>query len=147
MRNAGFMVSGPEGYLAARDLAADNLRLGHTVIVDSVNSVAITRDYWREIAARLTVGLVEIEVVCSDERQHRHRVESRISEIAGLALPTWEQVLDRRYEPWPSAHVIDTARLAPEDILPQLETIVRNARRDDSAADRPSSPRCSTYAG
>lgn len=66
----------------------------------------------REIAARLTVGLVEIEVVCSDERQHRQRVESRISEISGLALPTWEQVLDRRYEPWPSAHIIDTDAMA-----------------------------------
>ncbi|MDE0126972.1 MAG: AAA family ATPase, partial [Bryobacterales bacterium] len=29
MRNVGFEVSGPEGYLAARDLAEDNLRIGH----------------------------------------------------------------------------------------------------------------------
>ena len=56
----GFTVSGPEGYLAARDLAAGNLRLGHTVIVDSINPLAIARDYRREIAAGLTVGLVEI---------------------------------------------------------------------------------------
>ena len=40
MRNAGHTVSGPEGYLVARDLAADNLRIGRTVIVDSVNPVA-----------------------------------------------------------------------------------------------------------
>ncbi len=43
MRNAGLTVSEAEGYLAARDLAQDNLRIGHTVIVDSVNPVAITR--------------------------------------------------------------------------------------------------------
>ena len=43
MRNAGFTVSGPEGYLAARDLARDNLRIGRTVIVDSVNPLDITR--------------------------------------------------------------------------------------------------------
>ena len=134
MRNVGFAVSGPEGYLAARDLAADNLRLGHTVIVDSVNPLAITRNYWREIAARLAVALVEIQVVCSDEHQHRKRVESRITDIPGLVPPTWQQVLDRRYEPWPSAHAIDTAGHAPEDILPQVEAIVRNARRDPSAA-------------
>ena len=75
MRNAGLTVSGQEGYLVARDLADDNLRIGHSVIVDSVNPVAVTRDYWRETAARLTVELVEIELICSDERQHRQRVE------------------------------------------------------------------------
>ena len=62
MRNQGFTVSGPEGYLAARDLAEDNLGLGHAVIVDSVNPVETTRDYWRETAARMAVELVEIEV-------------------------------------------------------------------------------------
>ena len=130
MRNVGCMVSGPEGYVAGRVLAEDNLRLGHTVIVDSVNLLAITRDYWREIAARLTGRLVEIELVCSDEHQYRQRVEWRISNISGLELPTWQQVLDRPYEPWPSAHAIDTARRAPEDMLPQVEAIPRNARRD-----------------
>ena len=105
MRNTGFNVSGPEGYLAARDLAEDNLRIGHTVIVDSVNPVATTRDYWREAAARLTVQLVEIQLVCSDKRQHRQRVESRITDIPDLVLPTWQQVLDRHYEPWTTAHV------------------------------------------
>ena len=86
--NVGFTVSGPEGYLAARDLAADNLRLGHTVIVDSVNPMPIARDYWCESAPRMTIGLAEIEVVCSDEHQHRQRIESRIPDISGLVLPT-----------------------------------------------------------
>jgi len=45
LRNAGREVSGPEGYLVARDLAADNLRSGHTVIVDAVNPLETTRDY------------------------------------------------------------------------------------------------------
>ena len=125
MRNVGFEVSGPEGYLAARDLAEDNLRIGHTVIVDSVNPLKITRDYWRETATRLTVELVEIEVVCSDRRQHRRRVESRVTDIPGLVLPTWQQVLDRHYEPWTTAHVVDTAGRTLEDALSQVEAIVR----------------------
>ena len=136
MRNAGFTVNGPEGYLAARDLAEDNLRLGHTVIVDCVNPLTITRDYWRDTAARLEMVLVEIEVICSDERQHRQQVESRVTDIPGLVLPTWEQVVDRRYEPWPTAHVVDTAGRTPEDVLRQLRAIVRRARRDPSAAER-----------
>ena len=85
MRNAGFTVSGPEGYLAARDLAQDNLRIGRTVIVDSVNPWEITRNYWRGTAARMKVEIVEIEVVCSDHREHRRRVASRVADIPGLA--------------------------------------------------------------
>ena len=84
MRNAGLTVSGPEVYLAAGDLAEDNLRIGHTVLVDSVNPVAVTRNYWHEIAPRMKVALVEIEVVCSDKREHCRRVESRITDIPGL---------------------------------------------------------------
>ena len=128
MRNVGFEVSGPEGYLAARDLAEDNLRIGHTVIVDSVNPLPITRDYWRGTAARLTVELVEIEVVCSDRSQHRVRVESRFTDIPGLVLPTWQQVLDRHYEPWTTAHVVDTAGRTLEDTLSQVVAIVRPRR-------------------
>ena len=76
-RRCGTPASGPEGYLAARDLAEDNLRVGRTVIVDSVNPLAITRAYWHRAAARREVELLEIEVVCSDAAQNRRRVESR----------------------------------------------------------------------
>lgn len=127
MRNAGFTVSGPEGYLAARDLARDNLRLGHTVIVDAVNPLAITRDYWRETAAQMKVKLVEIEVICSDKHEHRRRVESRAADISGHVLPTWQQVLDRHYEPWTTAYVIDTAGRTVEQAVSLAEAGV-NAR-------------------
>ena len=128
MRNAGFTVSGPEGYLAARDLARDNLRIGRTVIVDSVNPWEITRNYWRETAARMKVKIVEIEVVCSDRFEHRRRVESRVADIPGHVLPTWRQVLERRYEPWKTAQVIDTAGRRIEDAVSQAEATVRAAR-------------------
>lgn len=127
MRNAGFTVSGPEGYLAARDLAEDNLRIGHTVVVDSVNPLTITRNYWRETATSLAVELVEIEVLCSDRREHRRRVESRHADIRGLVLPSWQQVLDRPYEPWPTAHVIDTAGQSLQESLSEAEAIVGTA--------------------
>ena len=69
--------------------------------------------------------VVEIEVVCSDKRQHRLRVESRVTDIDGLVLPTWQRVLDRYYEPWTTAQVVDTAGCTPEESLSQVETIVR----------------------
>lgn len=125
MRNSGLTVSGPEGYRVARDLAEDNLRVGRTVIVDSVNPVAITRDYWRSTAASLDVKLVEIEVVCSDKYLHHQRVESRTTDIPNLVLPTWQQVLDREYEPWKTAKTIDTAGRALEETVSHAEAIVR----------------------
>ena len=39
LRNSYVTISGPEGYVVAYAIAEDNLRLGRTVIADSVNPV------------------------------------------------------------------------------------------------------------
>jgi predicted kinase len=39
---------GERGYLVAYAVTEDNLRLGHTVIADSVNPLQITRSAWRK---------------------------------------------------------------------------------------------------
>ena len=109
LRNARVTISGPEGYVVAYAIAEDNLRLGHTVIADSVNPVEVTRAAWRQVAHRAGQRYIEIEIVCSDQAEHRRRVESRIADIVGHQLPTWQQVCTREYEPWPAGIVIDTA--------------------------------------
>ncbi len=109
LRNSYVTISGPEGYVVAYAIAEDNLRLGHTVIADSVNPVEATRAAWREVAQRAGKRCIEIEVVCSDQAEHRRRVESRIADIVGHQLPTWQQVCAREYEPWQASIVIDTA--------------------------------------
>ena len=109
LRNSDVAISGPEGYVVAYAVAEDNLRLGHTVIADSVNPVEVTRAAWRGVARRAGKPCIEIEIVCSDEVEHRRRVESRSADIAGHRLPTWQQVCDRDYEPWDAGIVIDTA--------------------------------------
>jgi hypothetical protein len=49
-------------------------------------------------------------VICSDVQQHRGRVESRLSEVVGLRLPTWSEVACREYHQWTAERlVIDTA--------------------------------------
>lgn len=108
MRDAGQTVAGPEGYLVARDVARENLGLGVSVIVDSVNPIAYTRELWRMIAEATAARLVEIELVCSDADEHRRRVETRSVDIEKLTLPTWQEVLDREYEPWRTATTLDT---------------------------------------
>ena len=95
--------------MVAYAVAEDNLRLGRAVIADSVNPIEVTRAAWREVAERMGKGCVEIEIVCSDEAEHRRRVESRVSDIAGHRLPTWHEVCAREYEPWEAGIVIDTA--------------------------------------
>ncbi|HEY7474116.1 MAG TPA: AAA family ATPase [Vicinamibacterales bacterium] len=103
------------GYLAGYALAEAQLRRGRTVIADSVNPLAITRDAWREVAVRAGVAAVEVEVVCSDTDEHRRRIETRIADLANFTLPTWQEVVARRYEPWNRPVTsIDTARTSIE---------------------------------
>ena len=88
------------GYRVGYAVAEDNLRLGRTVIADSVNPLALTRDAWAAVATRSTTTAIEIEVMCSDVNEHRRRVETREIDIAGLKRPTWQDVVSRDYEPW-----------------------------------------------
>src|SRR5580698_3256090 len=98
-----------EGYRIAYAVAEDNLRLGRTVISDSVNPIRLSRDAWIDVAHRAQARAAEVEVICSDPQQHRQRVETRLADISGLRLPTWEEVISREYEPWDRKHiVIDT---------------------------------------
>ena len=116
LREAGVPINGPEGHLVAYRVAADNLRLGLHVVADSVNPLHITRAAWCNVAINVGVPYVEIEVICSDEIEHRLRVEARATEVAGLPLPTWDEVIRREYEPWDAEHVvIDTAGQTLED--------------------------------
>lgn len=109
---------GAAGYVAAYAVAGDNLRLGLTVVADSVNSLEITRNAWRNVAINASARIFEIELVCSDAVMHRHRVEGRKSDIPDFQLATWQSVLERRYEPWKSAHlVVDTAMSSVEQAV------------------------------
>ena len=114
---------GPAGYLAAYAVAADNLRLGLTVVADSVNALEITRSAWRNVAREAGARIVEIELICSDATAHRQRVEGRGADSPGHTLPTWQSVLERQYDPWESQHlVVDTAKVSVEQAV---ETIIR----------------------
>lgn len=106
---AGMTGIGAAGYAVAQQLAADNLRLGLSVIADSVNPVAASRAGWRGAAAQAGASCIEIEIVCSDAAEHRRRVETRQADIAGHRMPTWADVERLHYEPWSPEIVIDTA--------------------------------------
>ncbi len=112
---------GPDGYLAGYAIAADNLSLGRTVVADAVNPIDLTRDAWRTVGERAGVPVVEIEIACSDRAEHRRRVETRVADIDGLVMPTWQNVLDRDYRPWTRDRlVVDTAGRTPEDCVEEI---------------------------
>jgi predicted kinase len=97
------------GYRVGYAIAEDNLRIGRTVVADSVNPLLVTRDSWLRVGQNAQVETIEIEIICSDSREHRSRVETRLLDISGLRL-TWEEVISREYHPWNREHiVIDTA--------------------------------------
>jgi predicted kinase len=126
LRDAGLTV-GTEGYAVANALAAQNLKLGRMVIADCVNPVLASRAGWRQTALQNAARLVEIEVICSDLALHRRRVEGRTSDIGGLKLPTWDDVVSRTYEPWDREHlVLDTADSSLDHLLERAEAYVRD---------------------
>ena len=112
---------GPEGYEVAYGIALDNLRLGLDVVADSVNPLDVTRMAWRETAVLADSPFVEIEIICSNAEEHQARVESRTTDIAGLKLPTWQDVLRRIYEPWHTVPiVVDTAGQSIEQSMAEM---------------------------
>ncbi|SPZ54149.1 Adenylylsulfate kinase and related kinases [Serratia quinivorans] len=131
IRNSGALANdiGPAGYFAAYGVAEDNLRLGHTVIADSVNPLPVTREEWHSVALRADTACLDIEVVCSNRTEHRRRVETRDGDIAGLRLPTWENVTAHDYTPWSTPVVtIDTAGRTVEACLTQLLSLINTVR-------------------
>ena len=71
------------------------------------------------------MALVDVEVICSDVSEHRRRVESHISDIAGLPTPTWSEVTAREYECWAEEHVvIDTAHASVEAGVVKLHALL-----------------------
>jgi predicted kinase len=124
---------GPAGYMVAYGIAEDNLTLGNTVIADSVNCLKVTRDAWLSVAARSAVPSFEIEVICSDQSEHRRRVETRLTDVQGLKKPTWEEVISREYEDWgPGPLIVDTAKQDVAQSVAILVAALAFARRKPS---------------
>jgi len=123
LRSCGTLPAGvvSEGYAVAYCIAEDSLGAGSTVIADSVNPLPVTRDAWLAVATRAAAPVLEVETVCSDVREHRRRVETRSSNVSGLKLPTWDDVVGRDYRPWDRTHmVLDTAARTVEQVVAEL---------------------------
>ena len=116
-----FDVQG-EGYRLSYRIVADNLKIGHNVVADSCNPINLTRNEWENVAKTNNSIFINIEIICSNKDEHRKRIESRISEVEGLKLPTWNDVENREYHQWETDRiVIDTANKTVEMCMKELE--------------------------
>ncbi len=114
------------GYLAAYAIAEDNLTLGFDVVADTVNPIELTRQAWSDVADASGARLLNIEIVCSDQAEHKRRVEMRQSDIAGLDLPDWKGVQSRGFEEWTSDRaLLDTSKLSANDCVQTIIALVR----------------------
>ncbi|MNW00722.1 hypothetical protein D3C71_1962540 [compost metagenome] len=60
-------------------------------------------------------------MVCSNPKLHSERVENRTVDIEGLALPDWQAVINRDYEPWGRERlVLDSAILSVTQSVEQV---------------------------
>lgn len=126
--DSGLAPDGVEGggYAVAQAVAADNLRLGRTVIADSVNPWMVTRDAWRDAGLGAGARVVEVEITCGDAAEHRRRVESRAAEVPNLSLPDWQTVTARDYRPWTRERlIIDTAGRTPTACVAEICAALR----------------------
>lgn len=118
LRDAGLPEVGKAGYQIALQLAEANLALGNPVLADCVNPVAESRQAWSDLAQRLGVLLLDVEVICSDPREHRRRVETRQVDVPGLQAPSWQSVLDHDYQAWAESPLrLDSASLSPQQAV------------------------------
>ena len=83
-----------KGYRVVYALAEGNLRLGRMVIGDPVNPQQITREARRGVAERAAERAVETEVICSDLREHRCRIGTRLTDLP----VTCDEVVTRNCE-------------------------------------------------
>ena len=113
------LVPGPDdvgrhGYDLALAAADTCLGAGTDVVVDAVFPVAAARRPFRELAVRHGTPAHWLRLICTDPAEHRRRVEERVADLPGHAVPDWAAVCARTVDQWHERHtVVDTARADP----------------------------------
>ena len=116
MKNHGIIDIYDQGYQVAFELALENLKLNMHVISDSTNPVNVSRELWRKVAKKANVPFVEIEIFCSNSKEHKERIASRETDIEHLKLPSWKDVTSREYDDWITGRKqIDTSNKTIEE--------------------------------
>lgn len=115
-----------EGYRLAYKIANDNLTLGIHVVADSCNTTPLSRNAWEAVAQSIGCPFINIEVLCSDKKEHKKRAETRNVDIENFQKPDWNAIESRKYHPWNSERIcIDTAGKSIEETEDELHSKIR----------------------
>ncbi len=120
-----FNVQG-EGYRLTERIVKENLLIGNNVVIDCCNPYEFIRKEWNDIGIECDARNINIEIVCTDKKEHKERVESRKSDLQGFKVPLWKEVEDREYEAWGIDVIrIDTSGKSQEE---SIEELIRRAK-------------------
>ena len=114
---------GSAGYQLLTTLAEGQLRLGQSVILDSVASTLSIRAEWRALAQAYQAEWRVIECICSNAAAHRDRLGVRQRGIPGWHELDWSEVERVRayYAPWNEERLIlDAVNPLEENIAAAL---------------------------
>ncbi len=110
--------SGWAAYEVITAVATEQLRLGRSVVLDSVAKPKSIRATWLALAAEHGVNVRVIHCVLTDRAQHCARIEGRQRSIPGWPELSWAEVerVSADVEPWAEEHlVLDAARPLAEN--------------------------------
>ena len=117
------------GYELLATLAEKQLKLGHSVILDSVASSVRADKFWKSL---LTHKYLYIECICSKEELHKERIEARKQNIPGWYEMTWSDVEKVKLEYLPFSDdrvVIDSIHALDHNLDLVVERIHNMAAR------------------
>ena len=82
LKRSALQIAFPKdaGYLAACAITRSNLEIGRSVVADTVNPVVASRRLWAETAEKGGGKLFDVEVICSDRKEHRRRATGNNSQ-------------------------------------------------------------------
>jgi len=123
--------TGLAAYLVAGALAAEQLSLGLSVIIDAVNPVREARDMWHNLSDKHNSRLIIIECVLNGDL-HKERLESRVRNMHGIPEVTWSDVENRRnqYLEWKEERLVLDTSESKEDNLGKALKYIKTAEKD-----------------
>lgn len=116
--------TGFAAYNVGAAIAEPQLAAGLTVIADAANYFEVGRAIWRSAAQRADVAWLAVNLVCSDEAEHRRRLRARQRRLDPFPEPTWANVQQWRdeTEPWTGeCLVLDTVHPINDNVERLLE--------------------------
>jgi predicted kinase len=116
-----------KGYCLAYRIAQENLRLKNVVIADSVNPLNLTRKEWNQVAEAVGAPYIDLEITCSNQEEHKKRIETRMASVPNLKPLSWQDVQERHYESWIQNRLtLDTSGKSEDTSFKELIQLLKN---------------------